>query len=190
MKLIVGLGNPGSQYRETRHNAGRRLVEFIAREHSLKFIKKNSLHASIAPLNWQDHPLILAFPEVYMNHSGQAIEGLVRHYEINSQQDMLVIVDDLALPLGKLRLRSRGSDGGHNGLKSIHEKLGNTNYPRLRLGIGRPVADVEPVDQFVLSPFTSEEKKQLPALWEEGMKACRLWVTQSISAAMNAVNPS
>ena len=192
MKLIVGLGNPGQGYAATRHNAGRRLIEYIASHRPLAFSKKKSLYVSIASLEWDGQPVTLAFPEVFMNLSGTAVHQLVNHLSIDPKKNLLIVVDDFALPFGHLRLRSRGSDGGHNGLKSIHQTLGSSEYARLRLGIGRPSL-APPLgeasfEKYVLSSFNSKEKKDLEAFLERGVQACRLWVTQPIERAMNVIN--
>ena len=188
MKLIVGLGNPGDRYSDTRHNAGRRLVEFIAKHRGVSFSKKKSLEASFVTLDWEDHPATLAYPETFMNVSGNAVHALVRHFRVDPRKDLLVAVDDIALPLGRLRLRAKGSDGGHNGLKSIHQAFAGGEYPRLRLGIGRLSGAIENVEDYVLSPFGPAEKKVLKDVMEKGLEACRLWVSQPFSAVMNVVN--
>lgn len=185
MKLIVGLGNPGDRYSDTRHNAGRRLVEFAAKRQGVSFSKKKAFEASFVTLDWEGQPVTLAYPETFMNVSGKAVFALVRHFEIDPRKNLLIVVDDIALPLGRLRLRARGSDGGHNGLKSIQEVLGE-EYPRLRLGIGCETTGE--VEDYVLSPFRPAEKKILKEVLEKGYEACRLWVSQPFSAAMNVVN--
>ena len=190
MKLIVGLGNPGTQYAKTRHNAGRVLVETIARRQKLQFSEKKSLFAGVASFDWEGVPVVLSYPTTYMNESGKAVACLLAHFGVKSGQDLLVVVDDAALPFGKLRLRKKGSDGGHNGLKSIEQVLAVSDYPRLRIGIG-PFEETAaaPFEEYVLSAWTPGEKKALPDVLEKAGEACRLWVTQPIEAAMNAVNP-
>ena len=188
MKLIVGLGNPGDQYPDPRHNAGRRLVEFAAKHHSVSFSKKRVLESSFVTFDWENHLVTFAYPETFMNISGKAVSALLRHFRIDPRKDLLIVVDDIALPLGRLRLRAQGSDGGHNGLKSIHQTLGNGEYPRLRLGIGHPSESIENAEDYVLSPFQPAEKKVLREVMEKGLEACRLWVSQPFSAAMNVVN--
>lgn len=189
MKLIVGLGNPGTRYAGTRHNAGRRLVEYIAGKHSLKPVKKKPLHASLVSFEWENHPVILAWPETFMNVSGEAVGALVRHFDLDPAKDLLVAVDDTALPFGKFRLRARGSDGGHHGLASVQGVLGTAHYARLRFGIGSPVKPLLTLEDYVLSPFNKEEAKAMGRVLEKGSEACRLWTTQTAAAAMNAVNP-
>lgn len=189
MKLIVGLGNPGDKYSDTRHNAGRCLVEFAAHYHRTSFSKKKALETSLVTVDWEGHPVTLAYPEIFMNVSGRTVEALIRHFQVDPQKDLLIAVDDIALPLGRLRLRAKGSDGGHNGLKSIHQALGSGAYPRLRLGIGHPSEQsAQNVEEYVLSPFAAAEKKILKDVLEKGLEAFRLWASQPFSAAMNAVN--
>lgn len=193
MKLIVGLGNPGSGYSETRHNAGRMLVERIASRHSVKFIKKSSLKASLAFFDWDGESAAIAYPETFVNESGEALGRLAEHLKILPRKDLLIVVDDVALPFGALRLRAKGSSGGHNGLKSIEAALGTPEYARLRLGVG--LSKDESVTgallkEYVLAPFSRTEKAKIENFLDQGIEACRLWATQSVAAAMNAVNPS
>ena len=189
MKLIVGLGNPGSRYEGTRHNAGKMAAEFFARSRGLKFSKKTSLQASIA----SGDDFLVATPETFVNQSGESVARLVRHFEIKPEKDLLIILDDVALPFGKLRLRSQGSDGGHNGLKSVASCLNSTSYARLRMGIAGedpiPVSgNDDPLASYVLSSFSSSEKKLIPELLNRTSKACEAWLAQSVQSAMNVVN--
>ena len=189
MKLIVGLGNPGSRYSDTRHNAGRWFVEYAASisESSISFSKKKALLASLVSLEWKGQPVLLAYPEIWMNQSGEAIKALVKHFEIDPKKDLLVVVDDLALPLGKIRFRARGSDGGHNGLKSIRASLQTESYARLRIGIG-PMNPMLSYEKFVLERFKVSEQKALKKIFAECLKACKIWMFESAQAAMNTVN--
>ncbi len=194
MKLIVGLGNPGVRYTRTRHNAGRSLIEYLAKIYKLSLAKNKSLEVSWASLNWEGEEVALAYPDSFMNVSGKPVGSLVRHFEVNPRKDLLVVVDDAALPFGELRLRSKGSDGGHHGLESVAEKLGTTAYARLRIGIGTPLKDhpanAVSLEAYVLSLFTRPESEALPQLFERGRNACRLWVQGPIEAAMNIINSS
>lgn len=197
MKIIVGLGNPGAAYSATRHNVGRRLVEYAALRHSVRFSKKKALKASCAPLKWDGEEVLLAYPENFMNLSGLSVDLLIRYYEVLPAKELLVVVDDVALPYGRIRLRPQGSDGGHNGLKSIHQALQTTSYARLRIGIqsaGLSAADSqeagdEALKEFVLSPFSVREEKDLPGILAKGFEACQLWLTQPFDKVMSAVNP-
>lgn len=192
MRLIVGLGNPGAQYSRTRHNVGRSLVEFVGRHHALSFTKKKSLSASLATFEWEGQALTLAYPETFMNLSGKAVGALVRYLGLDPHKDLLIAVDDAALPFGILRLRARGSDGGHNGLRSIQSAIGSSEFARLRMGIGPKAAQTgntaEPLEDYVLSPFSPKEKRLLKDFLEKGVEACRLWFSQPIASAMSVIN--
>lgn len=198
MKLIIGLGNPGEEYARTRHNIGRRLVEFIAGKEKSKFAVKKSLKSSLALIAWDGEPLYLAHPLTYMNLSGEAIAALVKYWKIKADKDLLVVVDDVALPFGKFRLRGEGSSGGHNGLASIEAHLGSREYPRLRIGIGSrengkaagSVRSEEFLKDYVLSAFHAAEEKKIKELLEKGAEACRAWVTDPLEKAMSRVNAS
>ena len=192
MKLIVGLGNPGVRYAGTRHNAGRNLVESIARGEGLKWTRKKSLQASFTQTSWGVQKVCLARPEVFMNLSGESVSSLAAHFCVDLSRDLLIVVDDVALPFGKLRLRAGGSDGGHNGLKSISRLLATTVYPRLRMGIAplKLSAKIPDIAAFVLECFDRREKKAWEAVLEKTVQACRLWVEKPFSVAMNAINPS
>lgn len=194
MKLIVGLGNPGVKYRYTRHNTGKMLVEYVAEKLSQKWEKKLALQASVASLSWEGNQLLLAYPETFMNVSGETVKKLVQFYEVNIAKDLLIALDDIALPFGRLRLRSKGSDGGHNGLKSIQRLLASQNYARLRVGVGDPKtisAEETPqsLDQYVLDSWSKDQRKDLPVLLDHGFEAIRLWVSRGIEEAMNVINP-
>ena len=189
MKLIIGLGNPGKKYSATRHNAGRLLVEKIASFHRKELKSQASLNSVTASLVWDGEQTVLAYPETFMNHSGEAVRSLVDFYKTDPSKDLLIIVDDTALSVGVLRLRASGSDGGHNGLKSIQQLLGGENYPRLRIGINAPKQH-ETLEEYVLQPFDSGERLLLEQALEKGMDACRLWLTQPVERAMNVVNAS
>ena len=191
MKLIVGLGNPGDRYSGTRHNIGRAVVERASEQAKEPFKKEKALKASLAQVEWADESVVLAYPDTYMNLSGQAVFMLVRHFEIKPEEDLLVLIDDVALPYERLRLRGKGSDGGHNGLKSVEQLLGTSHYARLRIGIAPqdPQKGID-LEEYVLEEFSQKEQKGLPALLERSYEACQLWATHSLEAAMNAVNPS
>jgi len=193
MKLIVGLGNPGDEYARTRHNIGRRIVEFIAGEEKVKFASKKSQKAAVISLSWNGETLHLAYPLTYMNLSGEAIMSLVKYWKVAADKDLLVIVDDVALPFGKFRLRGEGSSGGHNGLASIEAHLGSREYPRLRVGIGPCEKITEagsevPLRDYVLSVFAAAEEKKMNVLLGNGMEACRAWAGEPLAKAMNRVN--
>ncbi len=187
MKLIIGLGNPGDKYAGTRHNAGRMLVETIAGKFFKgKWMFLSRAHASLLEGEWEGERVTLVRPENFMNVSGQTVQTLVESFQL-PLSDLLVLVDDISLPLGALRIRPSGSEGGHNGLRSIQNILGSENYPRLRIGIN-PCPPGVALEDYVLDSFTSEEKKLLPVVLEKGTEACRLWLTQPFERVMSAVN--
>jgi PTH1 family peptidyl-tRNA hydrolase len=193
MKLILGLGNPGSEYAGTRHNIGRRLIEFIAAKENVKLASKKSHKAALALIQWENEAVHLAHPLTYMNLSGESAAALVKYWKVAPAKDLLVVVDDVALPFGKLRLRGEGSPGGHNGLASIEECLGSREYPRLRIGIGalEPGAAAgteKPLRDYVLSSFIAAEEKKMKALFEYGREACLAWALEPLSKAMSRVN--
>lgn len=182
--LIVGLGNPGPKYAGNRHNAGFQCLERFAEKHGLHF-SFHRFRASLAEGGILGKPTLLARPLTYMNDSGQAVRPLVRHYEV-TLSNLLIVYDDMDLPLGKLRLRARGSSGGHRGLESIVSFLGTNGIPRLRLGIGRPPYG-DPVD-YVLDDWRTDEQPLMEAAYERALEAIECYVSKGIVAAMNAYN--
>jgi peptidyl-tRNA hydrolase, PTH1 family len=185
-KLIVGLGNPGRTYAATRHNIGYSVVRALAREHSIDLTRERSAAALTGSFSIDDTDVILALPLTFMNVSGVAVRALCDRYALAAGAS-LVICDDLDLDFGRIKIRSRGSAGGHRGLVSIIQSLERQDFCRLRIGIGRPAADSEGTD-YVLSPFGREEKKQVPFIIEEACAVCEMWITQGIVASMNAYN--
>ena len=155
MKLIVGLGNPGKKYERTRHNVGFLVVDRLAQRHGLKV---NEEHGNALVAEWRvdGDRAVLAKPQTFMNRSGTAVRDLLHEYH-GSAEDLIVIYDDLDLPLGRIRLRAQGSAGGHRGILSIIEYLAGAAFLRVRVGIGRPPEGIDPAD-FVLSPFDDQER--------------------------------
>jgi PTH1 family peptidyl-tRNA hydrolase len=188
MKLIVGLGNPGREYRDTRHNVGFMVVEEIARRHSVGWASGPSqIPETLVGKKFGTVPLMLAKPLTYMNLSGDAVAGLTRYFDIEVA-DLCVVVDEVALPFGKLRARARGSAGGHNGLKSIIERLGTTDFPRLRLGVGRGDGRRDLADH-VLAKFEKGEQADLEALVGRAADAAEMFAADGIAKVMNVYNP-
>ncbi len=195
MKLIVGLGNPGPEYSKTRHNAGFMLVERLATRHNLTG-PKHKFHAGILdgelmvgdPIRPQR--AILMQPTTYMNRSGLAVGEAVAFYKLEPQTDLLVLVDDLALDVGTIRLRGEGSAGGQNGLSDIQRALGTTQYARLRIGIGPNTINGHKIPQkdFVLSPFTSEQQTELDHALDKGVKCIESWLTDGLDKTMSIYN--
>jgi PTH1 family peptidyl-tRNA hydrolase len=188
MKLIVGLGNPGREYRDTRHNVGFMVVDEISRRHGIEWSAGPSQIAEVlVGKKFGAEPWMLAKPLTFMNLSGDAVAGLVRYFDVGAG-DLLVIVDEAALPFGKLRARARGSAGGHNGLKSVIARLGTTEFPRLRLGVGRGDGRTELADH-VLAKFERGEQAELESLIARAADAAELFAADGISKVMNVYNP-
>jgi peptidyl-tRNA hydrolase, PTH1 family len=184
VKLIVGLGNPGAQYKGTRHNAGFVVVDEIARRASVGF-ESAPAEAVIAKWRRPDGVALLAKPLTFMNLSGQAVGEIARYFKIDAA-DLLIIVDEVQLPLGRLRARARGSAGGHNGLKSVIAHLGDA-FPRLRIGVGRGEHQRDLADH-VLSRFENDEAAEVERLTARAADAAEMFITSGIEAVMNAFN--
>jgi PTH1 family peptidyl-tRNA hydrolase len=188
MKLIVGLGNPGREYRETRHNVGFMVVEEIARRYALSWSQAPSqVPDAIIAKRYGTEPVLLAKPLTYMNLSGDAIAALTRYYDV-PVDELLVVIDEAALPFGKLRARARGSAGGHNGLKSVIARLGTTEFSRLRLGVGRG-DDRRDLSDHVLSTFERDERAELESFIARAADAAEMFVAEGIGKVMNTYNP-
>jgi PTH1 family peptidyl-tRNA hydrolase len=188
MKLIVGLGNPGREYRDTRHNVGFMVVDEIARRHGIDWATgPTQIAETLIAKRFGDEPVMVAKPLTYMNNSGDAVAGLVRYFNVN-HDDLFVVVDEVALPFGKLRARARGSAGGHNGLKSVIERLGTTEFSRLRLGVGRGDGRRDLADH-VLAKFERGEEAELETLITRAADAAEMFAAEGISKVMNVFNP-
>ncbi|MBV9787179.1 MAG: aminoacyl-tRNA hydrolase [Chloroflexi bacterium] len=186
MFLIVGLGNPGEQYTKNRHNVGFQSVKFLADRHRLDFNEKQH-KARIATGMIRGQRVVLAKPFTFMNDSGQSVSALVRWYKIDPASELLVIYDDLDMPFESLRLRANGSAGGQNGMKSIIQQLGTQNFPRLRVGIGRPPAGWDTKD-YVLGNWSREQSEKLPALYGRVADAVETFLTDGLTLAMTRFN--
>lgn len=185
--LVAGLGNPGSQYEQTRHNVGFMALHTIGRLAGIDGKKEGRFNALVGTGRWAGTPVVLAQPLTYMNLSGQSLGALMQFYKIPPER-LLVIYDDIALPLGKIRLRPGGSAGGHNGMKSIIQTLGgNDQFPRLRVGIGAP-AGAMTLHDHVLSKFTSEEAQGLEQVLRVTAEAAETVLIQGVETAMNRYN--
>jgi PTH1 family peptidyl-tRNA hydrolase len=182
--LIVGLGNPGRKYARNRHNAGFMTADRLARRRELAFARQKG-KAKVAEGVLAGRRAILAKPQTYMNLCGDSVAALARFFQIPAER-VLVVCDDLDLPLAQLRLRPNGGSGGHKGLKSIIERLGSQAFPRLRIGIGRPVHG-DPVD-YVLQDFTADEWSDVDAALDRAADAVEYWLAYGIDAAMNVFN--
>jgi PTH1 family peptidyl-tRNA hydrolase len=184
--LIVGLGNPETEYHGTRHNIGFDCVNAIAARHNLDFRSKRA-KADIAEGRIVEQRVTLAKPFTFMNRSGQAVVGLRNWYKVDLATHLLVIYDDLDLPFGTLRLRQKGGPGTHNGMKSVIGLLGSQSFPRIRVGIGAPPPRWD-VSSYVLGKFTAEERDQLPALIERAADAVDTILREDFTTAMNRFN--
>lgn len=182
--LIVGLGNIGEEYEGTRHNVGFEVVDYIANEAGVKFT--NDRLASVAETKFKGKTLVLIKPTTYMNLSGKAVNYWMQAENI-PVENVMVIVDELALPFGKIRLGPKGSDGGHNGLKNIREILGTTNYPRLRFGIGNEFGKGYQVN-YVLGKWNDEEKKTLNERVKIAADAVKAFAFVGLQRCMNDYN--
>jgi PTH1 family peptidyl-tRNA hydrolase len=188
VKLIVGLGNPGREYRDTRHNVGFMVVDEIARRHSVGWASGPSQVAeTLIGKKFGGVPLMVAKPLTYMNLSGDVVAGLTRYFDIDVA-DLFVVVDEAALPFGKLRARAHGSAGGHNGLKSVIERLGTTEFPRLRLGVGRGDGRRDLADH-VLAKFERSEQAELETFIGRAADAAEMFAADGIAKVMNVFNP-
>ena len=188
MKLIVGLGNPGREYRETRHNVGFMVVEEIARRYALSWGQAPAqVPDAFIAKRYGTEPVLLAKPLTYMNLSGDAVAALTRYFDVPTT-DLLIVVDEADLPFGKLRARARGSAGGHNGLKSIIERLGTTEFSRLRLGVGRG-EDQRKLSDHVLSIFERGQRAELESFITRAADAAEMFAAEGILTVMNTYNP-
>ena len=185
MKLLIGLGNPGSQYERTRHNVGFRVMDALATKYALRWERRN--RALLANGNIGDEKVVLIKPLTFMNNSGEAVSELVRWYKVQPE-DILVIYDDLDLPVGQIRLRPKGSAGGHNGLSSIIHHLHTDQFPRLRVGIGRPTNSHMNTVDYVLGATSGDEGIQLATAEDHAVDAVPVILQQGVGAAMNILN--
>lgn len=185
MKLIVGLGNPGAKYRDTRHNVGFAVIDELARRRGIAFDGAPA-EAIVARARDLGEGALLAKPLTFMNLSGEAIAELARYYRIEPGA-LLVIVDDVNLPLGRLRARARGSEGGHHGLRSIIERLGTREFARLRIGVGRGDPRRDLADH-VLARFDEDERPAVAQAIERAADAAEQFVTDGIETVMNRYN--
>lgn len=188
MKLIVGLGNPGREYEKTRHNAGFMAVDRLARKLGLAGAKAK-FHAGVLEGAIGSEKVMLMQPTTYMNRSGLAVGEAAGFYKLQPAE-VMVVVDETALPVGTIRIRPKGGEGGHNGLADVRRALGTEGYPRLRIGVGEPVVEGHriPKKDYVLSPFTDEQLVDLGPALDRAVDALYCWAVDGIDAAMNRYN--
>jgi peptidyl-tRNA hydrolase, PTH1 family len=183
--LIVGLGNPGKEYEKTRHNIGFRCVDALATAHGMTFSKSQS-RALIADGTIAERKVLLAKPQTYMNLSGESVKGLMSFYKIPIQ-NLLVIMDDMDIPVGTLRIREQGSAGGQNGMKNIIQHLGTPDIARIRFGIGRPPGRMQPA-AYVLQDFDKADQITVIETTDRVLKAVDVWLREGINIAMTKYN--
>lgn len=184
--LIVGLGNPGRKYKKNRHNVGFQVIEHLAKRHGLKFTRSQS-NALVTTGRIGGKSVILAKPKSYMNNSGRSVNALRRFYQIDWDH-MLIIFDDLDLPVGTLRMKPSGGAGGQNGMRSvISQSGGNRQIPRLRIGIGRPPGKMDPA-AYVLQDFNKEQREIIEEIYDRAADAIESWLQDGIELAMSRHN--
>ena len=186
MKLIVGLGNPGKEYERTRHNAGFDVMDEIARMASASITQKK-FKALVDKVNIGGQSVLLMKPQTYMNNSGEAVRAAMDFYHLRPQ-DLLVIYDDMDLTVGRLRLRQKGSAGGHNGIKSIIYLTGSDQYPRIKVGVGKKPRPDYDLAAWVLGHFSDEDLKALQPVFDHCYDAVREMLKGNIDRAMNLFN--
>ncbi|HXB62122.1 MAG TPA: aminoacyl-tRNA hydrolase [Acidobacteriaceae bacterium] len=191
MKLIVGLGNPGIEYQFTPHNAGFLAVDRIAERSGVQLTNRRC-KALTAMARVAGQEVILAKPETFMNLSGNSVGALLNEYELNERTDLIVLYDDLALAMGTIRIRERGSSGGHNGVKSISGVLGTEDWIRIRLGVGKQTLEGEPVNaggkDYLLSPMRKQELAVMDEVLDRAAQAAEVILSKGVLAAMSEFN--
>lgn len=185
--LIIGLGNPGREYKDNRHNIGFMLIDRLAVKLNARGMKLQS-KAIVTSALYEESKIILAKPQTYMNLSGQSVQGLLHFYKVPTE-NLIIAHDDLDLPFGTIRIRPGGGPGGQKGMASTIELLGTKDFPRLRLGIGRPPGRMDPKD-YVLQDFSKDEQKILADILERAAEAALTFVTAGLNKAMNQFNGS
>ncbi|MFO7945925.1 MAG: aminoacyl-tRNA hydrolase [Armatimonadota bacterium] len=185
MRCIIGLGNPGLQYAQTRHNIGFWVIDLLAQRHNVP-LRKRKFDSEFARGRIRQHDVILLKPQTMMNRSGQAVDAVARFYDFEPS-DLLIVYDDIALDLGVLRLRRGGSAGGHRGMQNIIDRVGTPDIPRLRLGIGAPPERIDARD-YVLSHFRAGDREAVENLVAAAADAVELLLCEDMETAMNEIN--
>ena len=186
MKIIVGLGNPGSKYKDTRHNIGFDVIAELAKRH-LTDRPRAQFDSEIAEIRIGTEKCLLISPLTYMNLSGKAVQAVASFYKVSVADDLLIICDDLNLAPGRIRVRARGSAGGQNGIKDIINRLGSTDFARLRVGIGKPPPRWDTAD-YVLGKFDSDERGLIDGAIATSANAVEAWVSEGVQIVMNRFN--
>ena len=183
--LIVGLGNPGQEYEDTRHNTGFKVIDLWSQDLGVRFTNRRFQSRSTRT-RIQDKKVILFCPLTFMNLSGQSVRACVDYYDL-TDTEVLVIHDDIDLPVGRIKVVVNGGAGGHKGVLSIIEHLNSMQFPRIKVGIGRPRFG-ESIEDYVLAPFYSDEKKTMERVIRMAVQACELVVSEGVEPAMNKIN--
>lgn len=186
MKLIVGLGNPGRKYKKNRHNIGFLALDHLAAEFSVD-IRRRKFNAKYNTCSYNGTELVLVKPQTYMNLSGTALSGFISYFKLDNAQDILIIVDDIHLPFAALRMRARGSAGGHNGIRSVIDEIGSNVFARIRLGVGQPPR-TDLLHAYVLSDFTETERTMMPQILDKARDAVLCWLDHGITETMQRYN--
>jgi len=186
MKLIVGLGNPGREYIDTRHNIGFAVIDALSKKYDIRLKNESGLYSLLAKGIIESEDAVLVKPLTFMNLSGVAVKALIKRYKLDLT-DLLVVCDDMDLELGRLKIRPQGSSAGQKGVGSIIEYLENDSFSRLRIGIDRPGRNVDP-SRYVLSPFNKKEKQVVQEIIEKACGCVQVWMAQGTEKAMNIFN--
>lgn len=186
MKIIVGLGNPGEKYARTRHNVGFDIIDLLSEKHGIPVVQEK--HRALAGKGWiKDRQVLLVKPQTFMNLSGECVIDILQYYKLTPEQDLLILSDDVTLDVGTLRIRRRGSSGGHNGLKNIVEHCHTEEFPRVRVGVGKTPAEGDMI-RHVLGRLEAEDRMLLERSYEQAVKAVECILTEDIETAMNLYN--
>ena len=188
MKLVVGLGNPGPEYDRTRHNVGFEVVDRLARRHGdpANSVARNKFSSLVVDAVVGDEKVMLMKPLTFMNLSGKAVAEAIRFYKMSPTEDLMVVVDDTAVPCGSIRIKPGGGAGGHNGLTDVSRLLGTDEWPRLRVGIDKPGRI--PLKNYVLGRFSPEQQPLVDGALDEATKAVACWASEGLDPAMNRFN--
>ncbi len=186
MRLIVGIGNPGSEYDRTRHNVGFEAIDRLARRLAPGELARGRFQGSTIEAFVDDEKVVLLKPLTYVNRSGQAVSEAIRFFKLSAESDLLVLVDDTALPCGRIRVRPEGGSGGHNGLSDITSHLGSDRWSRIRIGIDEP-GEI-PLASYVLGRFRPDQADAVDEGIERAVDATRCWIARGTDAAMNTFN--
>lgn len=186
MYIIVGLGNPGSTYQNTKHNIGFDVIDKLAEQYNISVTQKKH-KALIGKGNIDGYPVLLVKPQTFMNLSGESVRSVLDFYKLNIQEELIIIYDDISLDLGQIRVRQKGSAGGHNGVKSIIAHLNTEEFSRIKVGVGEKPKFMDLAD-YVLSYFSKAERKEADAGVDNAAKAVSVIINKDISQAMNLFN--